>query len=221
MYIYYCDKCKAFESFVGVDEEWKCKECGNDLLSLGVTIDEWNALSEDQMLTTINYAKEEQEKKNSKYDYSNVKDDIEKVKPNVRVNLMDCPKCGKMISPMSVDCPHCDFHFVNNPAAVRERGKKRRQGVISTIIGVILALIGMIYELLMVIIGIVPAINTILNGDKNGMYYVVFLGGAIVAAAGITMVVFGIMRIVKNKKVISTEVIEPEFVEGVSEVLKA
>lgn len=218
MYIYYCDKCRSFESFVGADEEWKCKECGGDLLPLGVTIDEWNAMTNDQMLETIDFAKSEYDKKNAKYDYSNVADEPKQPKPDVRVDLMECPDCFKMISPKSTKCPHCGHYFVNNPKAVRRRKAKRKLSLKIMLTALIPLLLGGVYEGIILSGKFFAGELTLLYATGSSMLYVVEYGGFVFVAAGVIMLLFGIIGFVKNKPYIAEKIKEDdEWQEGVIE----
>ncbi len=57
MYIYFCEKCNSFEAFKSKTGSFKCPNCGVDFLPLGVTVDEWNNFSNDEMLETIDKAR--------------------------------------------------------------------------------------------------------------------------------------------------------------------
>ena len=217
MYIYYCDKCKAFESFVGADEEWKCKECGGDLIALGVTIDEWNAMTNDQMLDTIEFAKAEYDKKNKKFDYSDVLDEPKQPKPDVRVDLMECVECYKMISPKSVKCPHCGHFFVNNPKAVRRRKAKRKLSIKILLIGLLPAILGGAYEAVILSGSILSGEITLMRATGTMLIYPVLYGGCVVGGIGLLMILFGIIGFAQNKPYIKEKITKNDWDEGIIE----
>lgn len=217
MYIYYCDKCKSLESFSGAEEEWKCKECGSDFWPLGVTIDEWNAMTNEQMLDTINFAQLEYEKKTKKYDYSNVADEPAQPKPDVRVDLMECPDCYKMISPKSTKCPHCGHYFVNNPKAVRRRKAKRKLALQILLIGLIPVLLGGIYEAIILSGKVLEGEMTLLRATGSNMLYLVQYGGFAFVAIGLAMIIFGLVGIIANKPYLAEKIKEDDWYEGVVE----
>lgn len=217
MYIYYCDKCKAFESFVGADEEWKCKECGGDLIALGVTIDEWNAMTNDQMLDTIEFAKAEYDKKTKKFDYSDVVDEPKQPKPDVRVDLMECVECFKMISPKSVKCPHCGHFFVNNPKAVRRRKAKRKLSLKILLIGILPAILGGAYEAVILSGAILSGEITLMRATGTMLIYPILYGGCVVGGIGLLMILFGIIGFAKNKPYIKEKTAKNDWDEGIIE----
>ncbi len=57
MFIYFCKKCNNLESFKSKTGSFKCPECGEEFLPLGVTVDEWNGFSNEEMLNAIERAK--------------------------------------------------------------------------------------------------------------------------------------------------------------------
>ena len=57
MFIFFCDNCKSFEAFDSYSGDFKCPNCGQEYLPLGFTIDEWNELTNDEMLQAIENAK--------------------------------------------------------------------------------------------------------------------------------------------------------------------
>lgn len=218
MFIYFCDKCKAFECFVEADEEWKCKECGNTLLPLGVTIDEWNALSEADMLKTINYARDEAERKAYKAEFPEQMEDPNKNVLDVRVNLMECPKCLKMISPNSAKCPHCDYFFVNNPAAVKQRNADKKAGIIMLIIAAICVIAFVLYSCFVSGKFIVTLISEALDGDYTGIDYIKGFGIYALLIAAIVLVIIGVIKLLHSRVPESEEVFYDD-VEYVSEVI--
>lgn len=185
MYIYYCNKCQSFESFVGVAEEYRCKDCGNDLLSLGVTIDDWNAMSEEDMMRTIEYSTNEALEKSNQTEEEPVSMEPPKDKPDVRTNLMMCPQCFKEISKNAEDCPHCKHHFENNPKAIKRRQKNRKIGIILTAIGAVCMALFAAFVIFVMGRMTVPAIK---------------YGGCIFGVAGIVLLVIGIIKIVKSRQ---------------------
>ncbi len=56
-FIYYCPKCVKFNAFKSKTGSFKCPDCGNQFLSLGVTVDDWNNYTNDEMLDAIEKAK--------------------------------------------------------------------------------------------------------------------------------------------------------------------
>jgi len=215
MYIYYCDKCQSFESFVGAEEEWKCKGCGSELIPLGVTIDEWNAMTNDQMLDTIDFAKAEFDKKNSKYDYPEVMDEPKQPKPDVRVDLMECPECFKSISPKSMRCPYCEHYFVNNPKAVRRRKAKRKTSIKVLLIGLLPAIIGAVYEGIILSGEVLEGELTLLQATGSSLLYPVLYGGFVLVLAGLIMIITGIIGIATNKPYLPEKIREDDWEEGV------
>ncbi len=57
MFIFFCKNCNKFEAFKSKAGGFKCPDCGQEYLSLGVTVDEWNNFSNDEMLDVIEKAK--------------------------------------------------------------------------------------------------------------------------------------------------------------------
>lgn len=215
MYIYYCDKCQSFESFVGAEEEWKCKNCGSELIPLGVTIDEWNAMTNDQMLDTIDFAKAEFDKKNAKYEYPEVMDEPKQPKPDVRVNLMECPECFKSISPKSMRCPYCEHYFVNNPKAVRRRKAKRKTSIKVLLIGLLPAIIGAVYEGIILSGKVLEGELTLLKATGSSLLHLVLYGGFAFVLIGLIMIIVGIIGIVTNKPYLAEKLRQDDWEEGV------
>lgn len=58
MFIYYCENCNEFKAFQSQKGNFKCPGCGKEFLALDVSIDDWNQLSNEEMLQAINKAKE-------------------------------------------------------------------------------------------------------------------------------------------------------------------
>lgn len=56
MYIYFCEQCKSLESAKEIDGKYNCNSCGNRMLPLECSLDEWNEFSNDEMLETIKKA---------------------------------------------------------------------------------------------------------------------------------------------------------------------
>ncbi len=50
MNVGYCNKCNNVE---GYNTEKKCGNCGGVLTDLGVTIDEWNSMSDSEMIECV------------------------------------------------------------------------------------------------------------------------------------------------------------------------
>ncbi len=57
LFIYYCPVCSGLDSFEGIAEEHICPACGKPFLPLRVTVDEWNDMSNSDMLAAIESAK--------------------------------------------------------------------------------------------------------------------------------------------------------------------
>ncbi len=57
MYIFYCQKCNEIDALKSKTGIYKCPDCGSNYLPLGVTVDEWNEFSDDEIRNTILKAK--------------------------------------------------------------------------------------------------------------------------------------------------------------------
>lgn len=220
MFVYHCDKCKAFESFVEADEDWKCKECGNDLMPLGVTIDEWNALSEENMMKTINFAREEAERKKRKFDVPEAMEDPNKYMPDVRINLMECPKCLKQISPNSSSCPYCQYYFVNNPNAVKIRRSNRKAGISLIASAMVLILIFVLYSIFVSGKFIVELVKEAMTGQYTALDWLKSFGIYALLILAVVFIVIGIKKLLKSRTPKSEEIFV-EDIEFVSEVIHA
>ena len=118
MYIYFCEKCQEFEAFKSNNGDFKCPNCGCEYLALGVTVDEWNGFSNDEMLDTIDRAKDKkkpvikkttEKKTKPETAYSDGEAEADKVIEQVKTNnnQVSCPKCKTSISKEEKKCPNC------------------------------------------------------------------------------------------------------------------
>lgn len=57
MYIYYCPNCNGFDSFDTETGEHLCPSCNKLYLPLQTSVEDWNNMSNDEMLSTIERAK--------------------------------------------------------------------------------------------------------------------------------------------------------------------
>ena len=57
MYIYYCPKCNGFDTFNEISGVYDCHTCKVPYLPLKVSIDDWNNMSDDEMVAVISKAK--------------------------------------------------------------------------------------------------------------------------------------------------------------------
>ena len=53
MYVYFCRSCKSLKEFPSKEGGYICTECGRAMSSLGVTTEEWNSFTNDEMLDVI------------------------------------------------------------------------------------------------------------------------------------------------------------------------
>ena len=53
MFIYFCKNCSKFDAFEDKTGKNVCPDCGKEFAPLGVTIEEWNEFSNEEMLALI------------------------------------------------------------------------------------------------------------------------------------------------------------------------
>ncbi len=53
-YVYYCKTCNSFEAYDDKYANCKCPKCSMPLRALGVTVEEWNNLTDDEMMFVLN-----------------------------------------------------------------------------------------------------------------------------------------------------------------------
>lgn len=56
-YVYFCPNCNNLECYTAMDSIINCSECGNKLIPLKTDMDTWNELSNDEMISIIDKAK--------------------------------------------------------------------------------------------------------------------------------------------------------------------
>lgn len=61
MFVYYCKKCQYLEERENLDGVYKCNECGEQLISLKLSTNEWNSLTEEEMTNCIKKAERPKE----------------------------------------------------------------------------------------------------------------------------------------------------------------
>ncbi len=76
MFIFFCENCKKFDAFKSETGNFKCPDCGGEYLPLGVTVDEWNNYSDEQMLEAIKNSQKPQIRRPQIMDAPQLRHDI-------------------------------------------------------------------------------------------------------------------------------------------------
>jgi ribosomal protein L32 len=125
-YVYYCRKCNNLETSPEKDGNLQCSSCGESMMPLKVSQDEWNELSNEEMLNLINKPSQNTLKK-PKFDTEEVNN-----------NLMKCPACGHMISKKARSCPQCGYVLDDHKEENVATTPGRNTGIVLIIIGILL-----------------------------------------------------------------------------------
>ena len=105
MNVGYCKKCQNVEDY---SEGKVCSQCGDMLFDLGVTIEEWNSMSDSEMIDCV-------ERVNKKKTIKQAPS-ILKAKKDVSLVSGICPQCGGKIkvdkTQEAAVCEHCGTPFI-------------------------------------------------------------------------------------------------------------
>lgn len=107
MYIFFCEHCSKLDAFKSKTGSFKCPDCGREYLALEVTVEEWNELSNDEMLDRIEKAKKPVEIKSPVFKTSPA-DNSADSEDAVRTKIMNVVKpviCSQLKSPASARFP--------------------------------------------------------------------------------------------------------------------
>lgn len=125
-YVYYCKKCNELETNAEIDKKLDCYSCGETMIPLKITEDEWNGLSNDEMIRVINRSSHSTLKKPNL--------DAENNNPN----LIKCLACGHMISKKARSCPQCGYVLDEYKEENVATTPGRNVGIVLIIIGILL-----------------------------------------------------------------------------------
>ena len=135
MYIYFCQKCKNLEAFESDNLHEKCPVCNSELVSLYKSVEEWNDLSNEEMLATI--------KKTQNQFINGVKKPffIDDHKPEDEF----CPSCGEKLDDNAVFCVRCGKTIGNTLKRHGGKKKKKNKIIIPIIALLFLIIIGVFF----------------------------------------------------------------------------
>ncbi len=115
-FVYFCTKCNNLELQEEISGQYRCSSCGEMLLPLKKTADEWNNCSESDMMSIIENAKNPVGLKKPSFLNTPVTDNNAD-----NSNMMNCPDCGSRISKRATSCPNCGCPI----ASEKNKGKIR------------------------------------------------------------------------------------------------
>lgn len=140
MYVYYCENCKNMEAFESENLVEKCSVCSHDLVSLHKTDEEWNKLSNSEMVDIIRKMRPQTVKTERKSFFD---EDFGLQQAGPKVSSNTCPYCGNVIGSDVLFCPKCGRALANSsPNNEVKIKKKKKAPIIIAIVALVLLLCG-------------------------------------------------------------------------------